>query len=52
MVKNPPSNTGDPGSIPFEATKDICRDATTKPVAPRAHALQQEKLEHHTEPKK
>ena len=57
MVKNPPANAGDTGSIPgpedstcHRATKPVCTTTTEPPHAlnteahePRACALQQEK---------
>ena len=46
MVKNPPSNAGDMGSIPDQGTKisqttsKTSLDTTTEPTRSRAHALQ------------
>ena len=41
MVKNPPANAGDMGSLPGLGGFHMPR--TTKPVYPKVHALQQEK---------
>ena len=55
MVKNPPANVGDTGSIPslgmiLHAAGQLSpRAATTEARAPRACALQQDKSIHHKE---
>ena len=53
MVKNPPSNAGDAGSvfgwgtkIPLAVGKQSLRAATTEPTRSRAHAATREKPAH------